>query len=90
MICATNAQPDFGCRLTDYGSPVSTQNNTLTDPLYNSFAYPCNGDNAHSGGWQISWGYNNNQDSAVVRSSLSSCLESVVIIQRSEKLTMTR
>ncbi|PMD28381.1 hypothetical protein NA56DRAFT_696154 [Hyaloscypha hepaticicola] len=67
IISATNAQPDFNCNLTDWGSPVSPQNNALTDPRYSSFgAYPCNGDNAHSGGWQISWGYNSNQDSAVM------------------------
>jgi hypothetical protein len=67
IISATNAQPDFDCRLTDYGSPIAAQNNTLSDPRDNSFAaYPCNGDNAYSGGWQISWGYNSDHDSAVV------------------------
>ncbi|KAE9374444.1 hypothetical protein N431DRAFT_503296 [Stipitochalara longipes BDJ] len=69
IISATNDEPDFDCRLTDYGSPVSAQNTTLTDPRYNTFGgYYCNGDNAHSGGWQISWGYNNNtgHDSAVM------------------------
>ena len=69
IISASNDQPDFDCRLADYGSPVSAQNTTLTDPRYNSFGgYYCNGDSAHSGGWQISWGYNNNtgRDSAVM------------------------
>ena len=67
IISATNAQPDFTCRLRDYGSPVSSQNTTLSDPRWNSFgAYRCNGDDAHSGGWQISWGYNSDHDSAVV------------------------
>jgi len=69
LISASNAQPDFNCRLTDYGSPVSAQNTTLTDPRSNSFGgYYCNGDSSHSGGWQISWGYNNNtgRDSAVM------------------------
>ncbi|KAH8768621.1 hypothetical protein F5882DRAFT_509275 [Hyaloscypha sp. PMI_1271] len=67
IISATNAQPDFTCRLRDYGSPVSSQNATLSDPRWNSFgAYRCNGDDAHSGGWQISWGYNGDHDSAVM------------------------
>jgi len=67
IISATNAQPDFDCRLTDYGSPVSASNTTLSDPRYNSFAaYSCNGDAAQSGGWQISWGYNSDHDSAVM------------------------
>ncbi|KAN0103007.1 hypothetical protein V8E51_011320 [Hyaloscypha variabilis] len=68
-ISATNDQPDFDCRLTDYGSPISAQNTTLTDPRYNTFGgHYCNGDSAHSGGWQISWGYNNDtgRDSAVM------------------------
>jgi hypothetical protein len=68
-ISATNDQPDFDCRLTDYGSPISAQNTTLTDPRYNTFGgYYCNGDSAYSGGWQISWGYNNDtgRDSAVM------------------------
>ena len=69
IISASNAQPDFDCRINDYGSPVSAQSTTLTDPRNNTFGgYYCNGDSAHSGGWQISWGYNNStgHDSAVM------------------------
>jgi hypothetical protein len=73
IISATN-QADFDCHLTDYGS-ISPPNPHLSDPRYNSFgAYRCNGDDAHSGGWQISWGYDSAHDSAVVKRSFLSTL----------------
>lgn len=66
FIISTGTAADFSCHLNDYGTLV---NGTLSNPRTNSFAsLGCNAHAGDSGGWYISWGYNNatGWDSAVV------------------------